>query len=294
MLYLQKKNTKKHASSSCARAAFILLGISWEQLGIWYMPLESKTPWSVSMEQQTRSSLGRITMQCYMHTLWCMVPVHRTLDLECMLMIAFSAQLLIDVLSQENVENCICWWDTLNDDGVWQGMDITYHKSMADVHGHGDDPEAAHPCWACWSMGRTPVWSRKYVAIILYPLAAGHCHYVSCLSHYLESILRSDHYTSSDHNEGIQRGLITVRQTEAQFYGVWIGMTLEKTVMPIPNSSLALVNSHQPWINTGELLEFWQRCQSRQRQWHTWIWMTPSTTMTSTGKPKRRHRVWRK
>ena len=48
----------------------------------------SKTPLSVSMEQQTRPSLGRITMQCYMHTLRYIVPVHHKLDLECMLMIA--------------------------------------------------------------------------------------------------------------------------------------------------------------------------------------------------------------
>ena len=34
-------------------------------------------------------------MQCYMHTLWCMVPVHHTLDLECTLMIASIVQLLI-------------------------------------------------------------------------------------------------------------------------------------------------------------------------------------------------------
>lgn len=44
-------------------------------------------------------------MQCYMHTLWCMVPVHHTLDLECTLMIASIVQLLIDALSQENVQN---------------------------------------------------------------------------------------------------------------------------------------------------------------------------------------------
>ena len=44
-------------------------------------------------------------MQCYMHTLRCMVPVHHTLDLECMLMIAPIDQLLIDALSQENAQN---------------------------------------------------------------------------------------------------------------------------------------------------------------------------------------------
>ena len=40
-----------------------------------------------------------------MHTLRRMVPVHNTLDLECMVMIASIVQLLIDALSQENVQN---------------------------------------------------------------------------------------------------------------------------------------------------------------------------------------------
>ena len=46
-------------------------------------------------------------MQSYMHTLWCMVPIHHTLYLECMLMFASIVQLLIviDALSQENVQN---------------------------------------------------------------------------------------------------------------------------------------------------------------------------------------------
>ena len=82
------------------------------------------------------------------------------------------------------------------------------------------------------SMEGTPGRSRTYVAIILYPVAAGHCNYVSCLPHYLESLPRSDDmpiYTRSDHIEGIQYGHIDVRQTEAQFNGVWRDMTLEKT-----------------------------------------------------------------
>ena len=84
-------------------------------------------------------------------------------------------------------------------------MNITCDTSMDDVHGHGDDPEATQPCWACRSMEGTPDWSRKDAAIILYPVAAGHCNYVSCLPHYLESVQRSDDmpaYTRSDHIEG--------------------------------------------------------------------------------------------
>ena len=94
---------KNHASSSCSWVAFTLLGISWEQLGIWCRPLKSKTPWSVSMEKHTGLYLGRITMQCYMHTLWCMDPCSQTLDMECMLMIASIVHLLIDALSQNDV-----------------------------------------------------------------------------------------------------------------------------------------------------------------------------------------------
>ncbi len=68
--------------------------------------------------------------------------------------------------------------------------------------------------------------------LLLYPVANGHCNYVSCLPHYQESLPRSDDmpaYTRSDHIEGIQYGHIAVRQTEAQFNGVWRDMTLEKT-----------------------------------------------------------------
>ena len=83
------------------------------------------------------------------------------------------------------------------------------------------------------SMEGTPGRSRKDVAIILYPVAAGHCNYVSCLpASLLESLPRSDDmpvYTRSDHIEGNQCGHLAVRQTEAQFNGVLRDMTLEKT-----------------------------------------------------------------
>ena len=53
------------------------------------------------MEQQTRSCLETITMQCCMHTHYgAWIPVHHTLDLECMLLFASITQLLIDALSQ--------------------------------------------------------------------------------------------------------------------------------------------------------------------------------------------------
>ena len=44
-------------------------------------------------------------MQCYIHPLWCMDPCSQTLDMECMLMIASIVQLLIDALSQNDVDN---------------------------------------------------------------------------------------------------------------------------------------------------------------------------------------------
>ena len=73
--------------------------------------MKSKTPWSVSMEKPTGLSLRRITMQCYMDTLWGMDLCSKTLGMECMLMIASIVQLFIDALSQNNVENISAFAD---------------------------------------------------------------------------------------------------------------------------------------------------------------------------------------
>ena len=52
-------------------------------------------------------------------------------------------------------------------------------------------------------------------------------------------------YTRPDHIEGIQYGHIAVRQTEAQFNGVWRDMTLEKTYnRDAKTKSLTGINQH--------------------------------------------------
>ena len=47
-------------------------------------------------------------------------------------------------------------------------------------------------------------------------------------------------YTRSGHSEGIQYGHIAVRQTEAQFNGVWRDMVLQKTY----TKSFTGINQH--------------------------------------------------
>ena len=81
-----------------------------------------------------------------MNTLWCTDPCSQTLDMECM--IASIVQLLIDAMSQHNVENTSACADVtpLTMVECNKTRNITYHKAMADVHGYGDDPEAVHPC----------------------------------------------------------------------------------------------------------------------------------------------------
>ena len=53
-------------------------------------------------------------------------------------------------------------------------------------------------------------------------------------------------YTRSDHIEGIQYGHIAVRQTEAQFNGVWRDMTLEKAYNHDANTKSFTGISQQP------------------------------------------------
>ena len=54
---------------------------------------------------------GKYYAMLHANTMVHMVPVHHTLDLECMLMIASIVQLLVDALSQKNVENTSAFAD---------------------------------------------------------------------------------------------------------------------------------------------------------------------------------------
>ena len=140
------------------------------------------------MEKHTGLSLGRITMQCYMHTLWCMDPCSQTLDMECMLMIASIVQLLIDALSQNNVENTSAFADVTK-------------LTMAEF-----DMTCTSPTTKLWLMymdmvmilkrfihaERACLWE-EYLAeldnMLLYLVSVGRCNYISCLPHYLEAMI---------------------------------------------------------------------------------------------------------
>ena len=132
--------------------------------------------------------MGRITMQSCMHTLWCMYPCSKTLDMECMLMIASIVQLLIDALSQNNVENTSAF------------SDVT-HLTMAEF-----DKTYTSPTTKLWLMYMDMVmilkrythaelaglWEEHLAElenVLLYLVAAGRCKYVSCLPHYLEAMI---------------------------------------------------------------------------------------------------------
>ena len=70
------------------------------------------------------------------------------------------------------------------------------------------------------------------------------------------SLARSDDrpaYTSSEHLEGIQEGQIIVRQTEAQFNGVWRDMTLENTYNRDAKTKLSTGISYQ----LATIVKYW-------------------------------------
>ena len=104
-------------------------------------------------------------------------------------------------------------------------MHVTYHSAMADIHEHGDDPEAVYPRSAYIPTGGTPVRSRKYVAIP----SSGWSLQVSILpAHYLEA-MRGQPTLALNILKAFQDGPITVRQTEGRFNGVWIYIALQQT-----------------------------------------------------------------
>ena len=123
-----------------------------------------------------------------MHTLWCMDLCSQTLDMERMLMIASVVQLLIDALSQNNIENTSACAD------VTQLTMAEFNKTCTS------------PTTKLWLMymdmvmilkryihaERAGIWE-EYLAesenMLLYPVSAGRCQYVSCLPHYLEAMI---------------------------------------------------------------------------------------------------------
>ena len=135
-----------------------------------------------------------------------------------------------------------------------------------------------------------------------YLVANGRCMYVSCLSHYLE-MTRGQHTLALKILKAFQDGSFTVLQTNRREIELClcIYMTLQqiytreaKTKSLTGISQQPATSTQQPWINTCELFQFWQQSHSRQRQWPTWIWMTPSSFRTPTGKRQRRQIALRK
>lgn len=120
--------------------------------------LKQSTLWSklmyVSMEQQTKSSEG---MQCCTPTLWCMQPcclhweafvrwlINEEKDLEYMCVLSNNAQLLLDALSEEDVEKeplyllMMCNWPTKKavvfDGWVWWITYLTGSKHLFGIQG---------------------------------------------------------------------------------------------------------------------------------------------------------------
>ena len=196
--------------------------------------LKSKTPRYISMEKPTISSLGRSTLQCYMYILCCMNHWSNTLDVECMLMIASIVELFLDALSQKNVKNTSAFADVTQ---LTMASLARHAHHIPQRYGHGDDPEAVHPCWACRQVGGTPDWSRKYFAI-----PSRCCPLQVCILP--ASLPRSDDrpaYTSSEHIEGIQDGHICTSNSSS------VQLCLERH---------AIIEDIQPW------------CQYQTLHWH--------------------------
>ena len=123
-----------------------------------------------------------------MHTLWCMDPCSQTLDMECMLTIASIVQLLIDAMSQHNVENTSACADVTS-------------LTMAECN-----KTRTSPTTKLWLMymdmvmilkryihaERAGLWDEYLAELdnkLLYLVSAGRCKYVSCLPHYLEAMV---------------------------------------------------------------------------------------------------------
>ena len=117
-----------------------------------------------------------------------MDPCSKTLDMESLLMIASIVQLLIDALSQNNVENTSAFADvtqlpmtefdktcTLPTTQLWlMYMDMVMIMKR---HIHAE---------------RAGLWEEHLAELenmLIYLIAAGRCKYVSCLPHYLEGMI---------------------------------------------------------------------------------------------------------
>jgi len=91
--------------------------------------------------------------------------------------------------------------------------------------------------------------------MLSYLVAAGHYEYVSCMPHYFEA-MRSLATLAPFIYKAFKAEQFTVHQTEGRFNGVWTDMALEKTFNRDAKT---------------KLFRTLQKCQNKQKLWHTWI-----------------------
>ena len=206
MLGLQNKNTKKHATTTCAWVAFILIGISREQLCILCRPCTEIEDTEVYINGKANKIIPGedYYARSHAHTMVHVSLFRHTLDMERMLMIAPNVQLLIDALSLKNVENTSAFADVTQltmAEFDKAGTSLTtkiclMHMSMVMILKRYTHAERA-------SMWEKHLSSGKYVAISssCWPLQV-------CILP--ASMPRSDDrpaYTSSEHIEGMQEDI---------------------------------------------------------------------------------------
>ena len=168
---------------------------------------------------------------------------------------ASIVQLLIDALSQNNVENT----SALIVDDVTQ-------LTMAEF-----DKTCTSPTTQLWLMymdmviivkrythaERAGLWEEhlgELENMLLYLVDTGHCKYVSCLPHYIEAMIGLPTLALNILKAFKMHGHIIVRQTEAQFNGVWRDMTLENTYNRDAKTKLSTDIIHQ----LATMVKYWR------------------------------------
>ncbi|KAJ8403226.1 hypothetical protein AAFF_G00354430 [Aldrovandia affinis] len=155
-------------------------------------------------------------------------------DLERISVLAINVQLLLDALSEMDVEKA----SSACADATNQLKELS--RLMAEF-----DEVCTSPTTKLWLMYMDMVmilkrfihaehaglWEEHLAEVekmLPYLVAAGHYKYVSCLPHYLEEMRSLPTLAPNIHRE-FKDGKFTVRQTEGCFNGVWTDMALEKT-----------------------------------------------------------------
>jgi len=172
-------------------------------------------------------------------------------DLECISMLASNVQLLLDALSEKDVEKA----SSACADATDQLKEVS--QLMAEF-----DQACTSPTTKLWLMymdmvmilkryihaERAGLWEEHLAEVekmLPYLVAAGHYKYVSCLPHYLEA-MRGLPTLAPNIARAFKDGQFTVHQTEGRFNGVWTDMALEKTYNRDAKTKLFTGISQQP------------------------------------------------